>query len=526
MHLSFQRAVGFLCVTGFALFALLTSVHASIIDSVRGYILLQVEQHGEAWYVPPDLETRYYLKDGTAAYEALRAFGLGITDADLATIPVAGETASSATTDSALVDRVSGYILLQVEQHGEAWCVHPKTGTRTYMEDGDAAYTIMRQLSLGITDADLEQISIHEDSIDPNASTDGSTVAFFYQYVGALMNGVGDNGVRLGLTTDSEAISTSLLEALDWEVRTIELEASDETEDEEQSYGDPVFSRLSNGNWAMTSWSGSDDPRGANVLLYHESECPVVDDDAVVAITASSESGCTNVRALTVGKTSQIFEKDGNDYVFHSNGGDVYLAQLTDDDQTALELDSLCVLSSPVDAFSELNYGESTKVLDGSDEGLLFSDTAIGQREDGTWVLFAKGIETDSGCTSTTLCELCGRSIYRATSSDLIDWSTPEEVVEQASVPEAYVANDGKIWLYHQAFSDVCDAQDQHLATIAPVTGHYEAEETYELSDPIRVEFLDEAFQTNSTIHYATNGNPVSLPDQEAVEALEACANM
>lgn len=56
-----------------------------------GRILLQVEEHGEAWYVVPEIEQRYYLRDGDAAYEALRLFGLGITNDDLSKIPVGVE---------------------------------------------------------------------------------------------------------------------------------------------------------------------------------------------------------------------------------------------------------------------------------------------------------------------------------------------------------------------------------------------------------------------------------------------------
>jgi len=152
----------------FAVVALLSvnfsPVHAqSIAASVSGRILLDVEQHGEAWYVyPPTLE-RYYLKDGEAAYEALRTFGLGITDADLAKIFVEG----SATGGGSMAERLSGRILLQVQQHGEAWYVNPSDLKRYYLKDGNEAYRIMRYLSLGITSANLAQITISSSSPRP-----------------------------------------------------------------------------------------------------------------------------------------------------------------------------------------------------------------------------------------------------------------------------------------------------------------------------------------------------------------------
>lgn len=91
---------------------------ASVIDTVRGYILLQVEENGEAWYVDPSNDVRYFLGRPDEAFDIMQERGLGITNADLATIPIAG-TAWDAPAD--MRERVRGRILLQVEAHGEAW---------------------------------------------------------------------------------------------------------------------------------------------------------------------------------------------------------------------------------------------------------------------------------------------------------------------------------------------------------------------------------------------------------------------
>lgn len=135
----------------------------AMINRMSGKILLQVEQHGEAWYLHPELEKRYYMKDGPTAYEMMRSFGLGITDIDLEKIPMV-ETpdemldSSSVCSYNSLARQVKGRILLQVEQHGEAWYIHPDTCRRIYMKDGAAAYSIMRYLSAGILDIDLKKI--------------------------------------------------------------------------------------------------------------------------------------------------------------------------------------------------------------------------------------------------------------------------------------------------------------------------------------------------------------------------------
>lgn len=137
----------------------------ALAERLHGQILLQVEEHGEAYYIRTNDSMRYYMKDGAAAYEMMRFFSLGITDADLASIPsVAGTTemneSTSICSSNALANRLRGEILLQVEQHGEAWYVDPDTCRTIYMEDGAAAYEIMRFLGLGILNGDLNKIPV------------------------------------------------------------------------------------------------------------------------------------------------------------------------------------------------------------------------------------------------------------------------------------------------------------------------------------------------------------------------------
>ncbi|PLX25059.1 hypothetical protein C0580_03385 [Candidatus Parcubacteria bacterium] len=176
-------------------------------NRLRGRILLQVENHGEAWYVKPDSGRRIYMKDGDVAYDMMRNLGLGITNADLEKIPVGIEDRfECADTDgdglcnkleeglgtdpndsdsdddgyddgtevkgnynplgsgtmqysNTMINNLRGKILLQVESRGEAWYINPEDGKRYYMPDGPSAYQIMRYLSLGITNSDLAQIS-------------------------------------------------------------------------------------------------------------------------------------------------------------------------------------------------------------------------------------------------------------------------------------------------------------------------------------------------------------------------------
>lgn len=134
-------------------------------ERLSGRILLQVEEHGEAWYIHPTEFLRYYMKDGDIAYQMMRFFSLGIADENLYKIPSVANTtemneSTSICEQNALANRLRGNILLQVEQKGEAWYVDPIKCRSIYMKDGAAAYEIMRFLGLGITNINLEKMPV------------------------------------------------------------------------------------------------------------------------------------------------------------------------------------------------------------------------------------------------------------------------------------------------------------------------------------------------------------------------------
>ncbi|MFA6537150.1 MAG: hypothetical protein WCT18_01990 [Patescibacteria group bacterium] len=171
-----------------------------------GYILLQVESHGEAWYVYPKTNEKYYLGRPTDAYGIMRQLGLGITNANLAKIPIdiikdnsldsdrdelpdylenaLNLKANSADTDnddfsdyeellngfnpngsgkisfdSNLANKLKGQILIQVEKAGQAWYIYPKNGKRYFLGSATQAFNVMKNLGMGISNNDLNKIT-------------------------------------------------------------------------------------------------------------------------------------------------------------------------------------------------------------------------------------------------------------------------------------------------------------------------------------------------------------------------------
>jgi hypothetical protein len=358
-----------------------------------------------------------------------------------------------------------------------------------------------------ITDGSISSDASSSDAAAPDGSAGPQAAAFFYQDVTPTTN-----NNRVGITYDGKVVDIDNFDVLKVTRGTSKV-----------SYGDPVFSRLSNGRWAMTAWTGFEDPHGVGQLMLHESACPKVVEADVKVLGAKSASGCKAAPIVTSGHTSQIFEASGSNYVFHAISGELYLTRLTDSTHAATDLQSLCVRETPVSKIADLAWGETTLVMSKTlATGLLLSDSGIARRKDGTWVVFVKGYPTSAGCTKPGLCELCARGIYRSTSTDLITWTVPVKMIDKASVPDATTYADGSVWVYWQDFSAACAAQDDKLAQRAPISGAYELADLT-LSPTIAVSFPKEPFETDTKLHYPTNGNPVAMSSSAAKAALDAC---
>ncbi len=174
--------------------------------NLRGHFLIQVENDGLAWYVDNSNTLRHRLKNEGEIFKFIRKFGLGITNNNLAKIPIAVDERlikidsdgdglddrlekaigtdpyNPDTDDDGYPDaleikqhfnplgsgrlpidlefskKLSGQILLQVEDNGEAWYVNPKDNLRYYIAEPLELLNIIKYIALGISNQNLEKI--------------------------------------------------------------------------------------------------------------------------------------------------------------------------------------------------------------------------------------------------------------------------------------------------------------------------------------------------------------------------------
>ena len=137
---------------------------------LRGRILLQVQDKGQAWYVNPADGRRYYLGRPEDAFLLMRSLGLGVSNADF--VGFGGRAPA----------RLAGRILLQVQDKGQAYYVSPLDYRLHYLGRPSDAFSVMRSQGLGISNLDLEKIPL-----DPNllVDQDKKTVSYEFKYQNA-----------------------------------------------------------------------------------------------------------------------------------------------------------------------------------------------------------------------------------------------------------------------------------------------------------------------------------------------------
>ncbi len=116
---------------------------------LRGRILLQVESNGEGWYINPENSKRYFLGRPADAFNVMRELGLGISNKDFDSFK------------GVAPKRLSGRILLKVEDSGKAYYVNPVDLKMYFLGRPSDAFKVMRNLGLGISNKDINKIYIN-----------------------------------------------------------------------------------------------------------------------------------------------------------------------------------------------------------------------------------------------------------------------------------------------------------------------------------------------------------------------------
>lgn len=119
----------------------------SLAERLSGRILLQVEAHGEAWYVNPVNQQRYYLARPADTLRVMKELGLGVANDDW-----------NAFFRSGAPKRLAGRILLRVHDRGQAAYVNPLNLRPYELGSPEAAFKVLRELGLGISNRDLGYI--------------------------------------------------------------------------------------------------------------------------------------------------------------------------------------------------------------------------------------------------------------------------------------------------------------------------------------------------------------------------------
>lgn len=114
-----------------------------------GKIFIQVEGNGEAWYVNPVNNKRYFLGRPENAFEIMSKLSLGVKHKVIEEI-------------NSRFDGFLGVILLDVEDNGRAYYINPQTKKALYLGRPQDAFDVMRKSGVGITNENLRRIEIGE----------------------------------------------------------------------------------------------------------------------------------------------------------------------------------------------------------------------------------------------------------------------------------------------------------------------------------------------------------------------------
>jgi len=124
------------------------AVSVSLASQLSGRILLQVQQNGEAWYVNPVTKTRVSLGSPSNAFMVMSDMALGISNADFAAL------------STSVPSNVVGRFIIKTGDAGKLYYVDPVSKSVNFIGGPDGAANVIDKFGLGITDANLDKITV------------------------------------------------------------------------------------------------------------------------------------------------------------------------------------------------------------------------------------------------------------------------------------------------------------------------------------------------------------------------------
>ena len=85
------------------------------------------------------------------AFSLMKNFGLGVSEENFAEF-----------SEDGVPEKFAGKILLRVEENGEAYYVNPVDMKMNFLSRPSDAFSIMKELALGISNDDIRQIEVGE----------------------------------------------------------------------------------------------------------------------------------------------------------------------------------------------------------------------------------------------------------------------------------------------------------------------------------------------------------------------------
>jgi hypothetical protein len=131
---------------------------ATLASQLSGRILLQVENKGEAWYVNPKDQKKYYLGKPDDAYALMRQLSLGISEKEFSSWSKGAPSWAK------------GKLYIRPQSHGEAYYVDLNFRWH-YLGRANDAWLLFRAQGMGISNSDLAKITSASVSATSSIST-------------------------------------------------------------------------------------------------------------------------------------------------------------------------------------------------------------------------------------------------------------------------------------------------------------------------------------------------------------------